>query len=223
MTNLNKPTVEVLSAVIFGRLYNKWLSTVGDTYKGSFDSGMQEAFERIINECTGVEDLIEKLDSYMESIPIFSEFDCMCIKEYPDDFDNEDIEKDIDILVIEYQDIVKNKNIHESVLVGNIYKYLVDEFLMKTKLVTRIEIEISKDIANDYDFKLEDVLDNLKEIYFEYKEEAIHDYITKSDTLTLKDITEDFFYNNKLWDIYTETYLGYVCIDRLKDIVSNKS
>ena len=126
-------------------------------------------------------------------------------------------------VVIEYQDIVKNKNIHESVLVGNIYKYLVDEFLMKTKLVTRIEIEISKDIANDYDFKLEDVLDNLKEIYFEYKEEAIHDYITKSDTLTLKDITEDFFYNNKLWDIYTETYLGYVCIDRLKDIVSNKS
>ena len=83
-------------------------------------------------------------------------------------------------------------------------------------------IEYSKEISSSYDFELEDVLDNFKEIFFEYKEDAIYDYIDKSDTLTVKDITEDFFYENKLSDIYMETYIGYVCKNRLEDIVKQK-
>lgn len=68
MKDINKPTEEVLSAVLFGRLYQEHLATVVKMGTEKLDDSMKEDFEKIIDECTGIEDLIERLDAYIEGV-----------------------------------------------------------------------------------------------------------------------------------------------------------
>lgn len=236
MKNDNK-SIEELKEILLELLESTYMETLASISEETLKD-MWEHFILLVEDSETEEELTEKLDAYikvMQAVDYVKNLDDDGKKnfkirsyinqvieedeEYTNTFDTEEV---IDTLVVKYQNIMKNKELDENKLLSEIYSYLNDESLMKTKSLNRMAIEYSKEISSSYDFELEDVLDNFKEIFFEYKEDAIYDYIDKSDTLTVKDITEDFFYENKLSDIYMETYIGYVCKNRLEDIVKQK-
>ena len=228
---------EKLKEILVELLESTYMETLASISEETLKD-MWEHFILLAEDSKNEEELTEKLDAYievMQAVDYVKNLDDDGKKnfkirsyinqvieedeEYTNTFDTEEV---IDTLVVKYQNIMKNKELDENELLGEIYSYLNAESLMKTKSLNRIEIEYSKEISSLYDFELEDVLDNFEEIFFECKEDAIYDYIDRSDTLTIKDITEDFFYENKLSDIYMETYVGYVCKNRLEDIVKQK-
>ena len=147
MKNDNK-SIEELKEILLELLESTYMETLASISEETLKD-MWEHFILLVEDSETEEELTEKLDAYikvMQAVDYVKNLDDDGKKnfkirsyinqvieedeEYTNTFDTEEV---IDTLVVKYQNIMKNKELDENKLLSEIYSYLNDESLMKTK------------------------------------------------------------------------------------------
>ena len=158
MKNDNK-SIEELKEILLELLESTYMETLASISEETLKD-MWEHFILLVEDSETEEELTEKLDAYikvMQAVDYVKNLDDDGKKnfkirsyinqvieedeEYTNTFDTEEV---IDTLVVKYQNIMKNKELDENKLLSEIYSYLNDESLMKTKSLNRMAIEYSR-------------------------------------------------------------------------------